>query len=235
MRTMQWFVMAAILMTAIPASAQVDEKKVNVNVGAGYTFALSDVRTYLGDGWNLGLGLTFNLNPKVGLQVEYGYTDLGNKDFIIPVAGTPGGATTNQTFTAHGPMHNLDFNLVFKPAGGKGAKASPYIVAGGGYYHRSIEVTTPAVGYVPPLCNPWYYVCYPGGFVPVDKVVGHRSSDDFGIDVGGGVDVKINDSAMLFFELRYHYIPGKEVTDASGVSHGKANGHFLPFTVGIRF
>ena len=126
------------------------------------------------------------------------------------MAGTPGGATTTQTFTAHGPMHNLDFNVVFKPAGGKGAKASPYIVAGGGYYHRSIEVTSPAVGYVPPYCNPWYYVCFPGGFIPVDKVVGHRSSDDFGIDVGGGVDVKMGDSAILFFDSAITTSPARK-------------------------
>ena len=69
----------------------------------------------------------------------------------------------------------------------------------------------------------------------MDKVVGHRSSDDFGVDVGGGVDVKMGDSAILFFELRYHYIPGKDVTDSAGKSYGKATGHFLPFTVGVKF
>ena len=70
MRAVKWFVVAAVLFAAIPVSAQVDKKKVNVNIGAGYTFALSDVRNYLGDGWNLGLGMTFNVNPKMGFQVE---------------------------------------------------------------------------------------------------------------------------------------------------------------------
>ena len=72
MRAMKWIMVAAIVLAALPASAQVDEKKVNINLGAGYTFALSDVRNYLGDGWNLGLGMTFNVNPKMGFQVEYG-------------------------------------------------------------------------------------------------------------------------------------------------------------------
>jgi len=45
----------------------------------------------------------------------------------------------------------------------------PYLIAGGGWYYRPIQVTTPSVGYIPGYCNPWWYVCYPGGFVPVTR------------------------------------------------------------------
>ena len=67
-------------------------------------------------------------------------------------------------------------------------------------------MTTPGVGYVPGYCDPWWYVCYPGGFVPVENIVGERSSTDFGMVFGGGVNFNI-----AFAEVRYHYIWGPTV------------------------
>ena len=99
-------------------------------------------------------------------------------------------------------------------------------------------MTTPGVGYVPGYCDPWWYVCYPGGFVPVENIVGKRSSTDFGMDFGGGVNF-----GAIYAEIRYHYIWGPEIAaqlnpltgeTASGTG-GKANGQFLQTTFGIRF
>ena len=58
---------------------------------------------------------------------------------------------------------------------------------------------------------------------------------NFGINVGGGVSFPVGDSASIYFEARYHYIWGSDVTDATGTSYGKANGQFFPITGGIRF
>jgi hypothetical protein len=76
-------------------------------------------------------------------------------------------------------------------------------------------------------------VCYPGAFVPVENVVGKRSSTDFGMDFGGGVTFGAN----FFVEARYHYLWGPTI-DTSGVGGSearKANGQFLPITFGVRF
>ena len=108
-----------------------------------------------------------------------------------------------------------------------------------GVYYRPIKVTTPGVGYVPGYCDPWWYVCYPGGFVPVENIVGDRSSTDFGMDFGGGLKF-----GAFYAEARYHYIWGPEVEEqftnlppvaASGVTDRKANGQFFQLTFGIRF
>ena len=71
MRAVKWFVVLALVLAAIPAAAQVDEKKINVNFGGGFTFALSDVSNYLGNGYNVSLGMTFNFNKKVSMRVQY--------------------------------------------------------------------------------------------------------------------------------------------------------------------
>jgi opacity protein-like surface antigen len=235
MRSVKWFVIAAAILAAVPAWAQVDEKKINVNFGGGFTTSLSDIKDHVGNGYNFAVGLTINPAPKFGIQVEYSYNGLGEKQIDIPVSPTPGGSTTTGQFFGDANFHYIDFNAVLRPMGGSGSKANPYIIAGFGWYHRSIKVTTPSVGYVPGYCDPWWYVCYPGGFVPVDKILGSRSSDDWGINVGGGIDFKLGSSAAIYVEARYHYIWGPEVLDSTGKSYGKANGQFLPIIFGVRF
>jgi opacity protein-like surface antigen len=233
MRMTKWFVIGALLVAAMPAAAQSDDKKVNFNIGGGYTFALSDVRNYLGDGYNVNVGLIFNVKPTVGFQVEYGFNGLGQKQVQLPVSPTPSGSSTDQPFYADMNMQFVDFNLIVKPK--TSGKAAPYLIAGIGYYYRPVKVTTPSVGYVPGYCSPWWYVCYPGGWVPTTSIIGSRSSSDFGMDFGVGVNVKAGDSASVYFEARYHYIWGPEVTDSTGKSYGKATGQFFPITFGVRF
>jgi hypothetical protein len=113
-----------------------------------------------------------------------------------------------------------------------------------GVYYRPIKVTTPSVGWVPGYCDPWWYICYPGGFVPVDNVVGERSSTDFGMSFGGGVRF-----GPVYAELRYHYIWGPTIegnpqvsnpivgdpTGTASLAGKKADGQFLATTFGVRF
>jgi opacity protein-like surface antigen len=114
-------------------------------------------------------------------------------------------------------------------------RTAPYALAGVGVYYRPVKVTTPGVGYVPGYCDPWWYVCYPGGFVPVENIVGERSSTDFGMNFGGGVNVALSDTASFYVEARYHYIWGPEVTNPLTNESQKANGQFFPITFGFRF
>jgi opacity protein-like surface antigen len=230
MRRVALILMVAVLVTATPVLAQ--DKRVDVNIGAGYTFALSEVRKHLGDGYNIDFGLTFHVTPMLGIQVEYAYNGLGKKQ-VDPAAGTlPAGAVESPIY-ADMNMQYADFNLVIKPP--TSGKAKPYLVAGMGVYYRPVKVTTPTAGYVPPYCDPWYYYCWPGGFVEVDQILATRSSTGFGIDVGGGVNLMVTDKASVYVEARYHYIWGPELKDEQGVSQGKANGQFFPITFGVRF
>jgi len=237
MRAVKWVVVLAVVLAAVPAGAQVNERAVNVNFGGGYTIALSDVKDHLGDGYNISAGLTFNLSPVVGLQVEYGFNGLGEKQVKVPVCPSAGCTNpTDEPFYANMNMQHVDFNLVLR--GNPAGSVSPYAIVGVGYYYRPIEVTTPAVGYVPGYCDPWWYWCYPGGWVSYDKVVGSRSSSDVGINVGGGVSFRLGDAAALYVEARYHYIwgPSYDVTDSAGKHYtGTATGQFLPIVVGLRF
>jgi opacity protein-like surface antigen len=229
MRRVVAFLFVAALVAAVPASAQ--DKKVDVNIGGGYTFSLSEVRKHLGDGYNIDFGLTYMVTPVIGIQAEYSYNGLGKKQ--IDVSGIVPPGTVQSPVYADMNMQYGDFNLVFKPP--TSGKAKPYIVAGMGVYYRPVKATTPTVGYVPPYCDPFWYYCWPGGFVEVDQVLAQKSSTGFGIDFGAGMTFWASESVGIYFEARYHYIWGPELKDAEGNSVGKANGQFLPITFGVRF
>jgi opacity protein-like surface antigen len=228
MRRIAGLLFVVALFASIPAQAQAQERKYYFNIGGGYTFSLSEVREHLGDGGNFALGATFMLNDWIGIQGEYGYTGLGEKRIPKDI---PGAGVTN--FDVHGSMHYGTANLVF---GGRPARAIvTYFVGGVGVYNRPVTLTTPTVGFVPGFCDPYWYVCWPGGFVEVDQVITSRSSTDFGINVGVGLNFSIKGNTSAYFEVRYHYIWGPEITNNAGASQGKANGQFLPLTFGIRF
>lgn len=223
----------SFFITAAPAGAQPEDRRVTVNVGGGYTFALSEVREHLGDGYNVDFGVTFHINENLGIQAEYSFNGMGEKLVRLPEATPPPGQTLVRDLYANMNMQYGSFNLVFKPSTERRAK--PYVVAGVGVYYRPVQVTTPGLGYVPPYCSPWWYWCWPGGVVPVDYILAERGSTDFGVDFGGGVNFALSDAASFYVEARYHYIWGPELRNASGASQGKANGQFLPIVFGLRF
>ncbi len=231
MRRVAAFLFVAALVAAVPAGAQ--DKLVDVNIGGGYTSALSEVANHLGDGYHFNIGIAFNVSPVIAIQAEYSFNALGQKQVNLPVSATPLATTVDSPFYADMNMQYGDFNLLFKPQ--VESRAKPYIVAGIGVYYRPVKVTTPSVGYVPGYCDPFWYYCSPGGYVPVDLIVGSRSSTDFGMDFGGGVNFQVREGASIYIEARYHYMWGPEVTNPSTNVKQKANGQFLPITFGVRF
>jgi len=222
-----------VFVAASPAMAQDPDKKVTVNLGGGYTLTTGAVRDHLGDGYNIHFGVGIKLNDKVTLQPEYAFNGLGEKQINVTGTVPPGQTPVNNLF-GNMNMQWGAFNLVFGPKAESG-KVRPYVVVGPGIYYRKIEVTTPSVGWVPGYCDPWWGWCYPGGLVPVDKILGSASQTSFGMNFGAGVNVPMGDSASFYIEARYHYIWGSEVIDSSGKSWGKANGQFFPITGGFRF
>jgi len=235
----QWtIVVFAITALAGPlsTSARAQDKAGYFILGGGFTMPNAEVRDHLGDGWHFTIGGQYNATPVIGIEGLYSFNGLGEKRLSIPVSGAPGGSGVPTDFFADMNMQFGTVSVVFqKPEG----TVKPYGVVGGGVYYRPVKVTTPGVGYIPGYCDPFWYVCYPGGFVPVDNIIGSRSSTDFGMDFGGGVKF-----GGFYGEVRYHYIWGPEIeeqhTQLPAASGGlntdrKANGQFLQFTLGIRF
>jgi opacity protein-like surface antigen len=232
-------VMCAVATLAGPlsTSAMAQDKPAYFILGGGFTAPNSDVRDHLGDGYNVVIGGQYNVTPVIGIEGLYSFNGLGSKEISLPVSVQPiAGGVPTPFFADMNMQYGTASVVVQKPEG----PAQPYGVVGMGVYYRPIKVTSPGVGYVPGYCDPWWYVCYPGGFVPVDNIIGERSSTDFGMDFGGGLKF-----GAFFAEARYHYIWGPEVeeqvttlpstTTTTSTDERKANGQFFVMSFGIRF
>jgi opacity protein-like surface antigen len=235
MRTTLVVLVTGVLATLPAGASAQDVKRVNVSFGGGFTIPNSEVRDHLGDGYNFNAGVQVNVTPVIGIEGLYSFNGLGQKRISIPVAGIPGADPTPTDFFGDMNMQYGTGSVVIQTPEGK---IRPYGLVGMGVYYRPIKVTTPGVGFVPGYCDPWWYVCVPGGFVPVENIVGDRSSTDFGMDFGGGVHF-----GAIYAEIRYHYIWGPTIEPQVNPLDGstgnatarKANGQFLATTFGFRF
>ena len=233
MRTTVWVVTIAMLGITVPAGAQ--DRKVEGNIGGGYSAVIGDAREHTGDAGLFEAGVTFNFTPTLGFKTNYNYTGLGKeKTVTLPVTNPPSQPSL-QEFSADGNMHDVTFDFVMK--GDPSSRAVPYGLFGPGIYHRTVNITTPAVGFTT-ICDPYWYVCYPVA-VSVDQVIGSRSSTDFGINFGGGVAFKVGESTSIYFDVRYIYIwgPTFDIPAVGGnpARSFKGNAQALPFTFGVRF
>src|SRR5262245_30155123 len=203
------------------AVAGADERKFSGNVGAGGVFPTSSSGDRFKTGFNFNLGCSYIASSKVAVQVEYGYNSLGVKGRVLNATD----------FDANHLMYYFDLNLVLKTPSDR--NVGFYGLIGGGYYYRKVEITRFAGNALVPVCDPWLYVCYTT-VVPVENILGSRSSWDPGFDVGAGISFKAGESARIYVESRYHYIFGDEFRLPTGGTQ-KATGQYLPLTVGVRF
>ncbi|HUL72307.1 MAG TPA: outer membrane beta-barrel protein [Vicinamibacterales bacterium] len=235
MRSLGLIVAAAVAACCVSAPAQAQDRKVQVNIGGGYTATTGKVHDHLGDGGNFMIGVTFNANEHLGIQAEYGYTPVGSKEVDVPYVQPLSGSA--QVSAGH-HMHQGTFNLIGK-FGAADAKARPYGVVGVGVYDRVVQLTSPGTGLVT-VCDPWWYICYPVA-VPVTNILGERSSTDFGMNFGGGVNVKLAEHVAFYTEARFHYIWGPKAssfiqgTPPAGFVDSNANGQYFQITFGLRF
>ena len=227
MRTFMALVVVT-LMAASTASAQ--DRRVHFTIGGGVTTPVSDVSDRFGTGGNFQVGVVFDVNDVFAVQGEYAFNRLGGEDRVLQGIATPASAATPILIESHHNMQYLSFNSIFRPAGDSALK--PYGIGGFGFYYREVSLTTPDVGFTT-VCDPWWYVCFPAA-VPVDQIIGERSTWDPGISLGGGVSFRIGESSEFYVETRWHYMWGPEFTDLDGNTQ-KANGQYFPVTFGFRF
>jgi hypothetical protein len=83
-------------------------------------------------------------------------------------------------------------------------------------------------------------VCYPT-LVEVDRIIGDRSSNDFGINFGGGIT--FGGDGKFYVEARYHYVWGPTVEEQVNPLTGQricpndcsTNAQYIPITFGFRW
>ena len=204
---------AVAVAAAVPASAQ--DKPVTARVGAIAVGPLSDSGRVFSPGLGVDIGADWNLTPQIGLKFDAVATALGAQSQPEHPASVPVGVTPRMQFATA--------NVFFQSPPGK---ARIYVTGGVGVYRRTVELTLSSSDFVT-VCNPWWFVCYPGP-VPSSHVSGTRSSVDFGVNVGAGFT-----ASHFFAEMRYHFVWGPSYAMPQGQT--PASGKFLPIVIGVRF
>jgi hypothetical protein len=185
--------------------------------GGGFNAPVSDATTYSTYGGNITLGAGWNFNKVLGALIEYQFIDNKIPGATLAAVGAPGGYTRVWSFTID-PVVNLPITGRF---GG-------YFTGGGGFYRKVVTFTTP----VPVLYCDYFGFCYEG---TENAVIGHFSSNQGGMNIGGGVTWKAfgpDSKAKLFAEVRYVWV---DSPSASATQQGTGTFTTIPVTFGIRW
>jgi opacity protein-like surface antigen len=216
----------------LPLSASAQDKPVTFNLGAGPFWPSGEVGDRFDTGFTIPVGITANLTDTVGLQFEYMFARMNGPSATLSGTNDNGVPASIQLDTNH-YMHTGTFNVVVGEQRARGAGG--YAIGGLGFYRRSVQLTTPSVGFAT-VCDPWWWVCFPVA-VPVTQIIGTRSSTDLGFNVGGGVTF-----GNFYAEVRYHYVRGPEFAvpaqlplPGGQTGNVRATGHYLPVNFGVRF
>ena len=186
----------------------------NATIGGGVGFPQGTSSNFANNGANFVAGGGPNVRRYLGLDAEFMWHTLPIKQNIINAFQVP---------NASARVYAVTLNAIVPiPTHGK---MGFYAIGGGGWYHRSGELTAPAL--VPgTICDPfliWWGDCV-DGLVPGQKVLASSSSDAFGGNIGGGITYEFGWGLKVFGEVRYHHAP-----------HNKADTDLLPLTFGLRW
>ncbi len=227
-----------LLIMSAPAGAQ--DKPVSINIGAGVLMPLSGLNDAFdtgGERWDRrDVQCVADFRPSGG--VHYNWMPGPEKTILVsPDPGrnkclVPVDREQSQHSFGHVQRH---LRVAANREGWRIRHRWPRLLSSDG-----TQLTSPAVGYTNGLrsvLGPW---CYPAA-VSVDNILVDRLSNDFGINLGGGVTFG-GESAKFYAEFRYHYVWGPEVRAQGAVVSGgpceqgcSTNAQYSEINFGVRF
>lgn len=229
-----WVCLLACLLTCLSglsgagAAAQDDDEytrsvagPVGFNFGLVLDAPLGDTAEHIDVGTGFTAGVSFRPHPIIGIRLDYLFSWHDVDGDILDATNLEGTHTLQAgslSVVVH-PYHHGPFGF--------------YVIAGGGLYYRTVDITQLEGVGVGTYCDPYLGFCYPTA-VPVSSVVGSHSETDFGLSGGLGMYFMIDPPVRLYLEAKYNFIFGPEFTDADGDSQ-HANGQYLPIVLGVAF
>jgi opacity protein-like surface antigen len=190
---------------------------------AGYVVAQGDFGDIVDDTWTVSGGATW-WPGKVGIDLELGWTDFSVSNDTIRaindlIESDPG--NTGRVDDGSSTIWSLTTNAIWGPD--TGGKVGFYLTGGVGAYWINNRLTSRGLAYYPPICDPWFWWCRPGGVGPANFVEAEDSSTNFGYNAGIGLNVEMASGSQLYFEVKYHSVDTKE------------NTAYVPIQVGYRW
>jgi hypothetical protein len=222
-----------ILFSCIPIDAQ-DFSKVNLHIGGGIGVPTGETGRFAGLSGAFQIGAGPNLSAHNSLVGEFMWQGLPPNNNALSAVANPlcGGSLTlscaitlTQNFGTSSNLYVVTANYMYHR---EGHVYGFYLIAGGGWYYRHLELLNYTV--VPgTVCEPawdwWGYTCQ-NGFITTGNTLAVRGVSSGGGNAGGGITLKVTSSGLrLYMEARYHYSP----------EAGRISTHVVPVMFGIRW
>jgi hypothetical protein len=215
-------------------------------VGGGFTLPVGGSHDYLATSYNIQAGAARNFNKRYGVQVEFDWANFGFQtatlnNLLAIYDGPPIFATDqngNPLSQIGGSSHvwslTLDPIINFYTSDTWGA----YVIGGGGFYHKTGNITTPAIEEEDTFFGPIQF--------QANQTIDKYTSNAVGVNGGVGATYKFSRfaSTRFYVEARYVYT----FNSARQFSFGDANGNgfnvfpqisaktgYIPVTFGVRF
>lgn len=190
------------------------------SIGAGPAVPVFDASKRFPVGGQLNLGLGLRVLDRITVQVDYLYSNYGVMADVLK------SGNFNATHTVQ--AGNLDFLVSVLP---RADNVDLYVVAGPGLYGRIVEITSVTGSPIPTFCDPTLLLCA-SGVAPAAATLARASRTDPGFNAGLGMSFSLGIPVRLFLDARIHLIWGT-IDTPSGPR--KANGQYIPVTVGFRY
>ena len=211
MLKLRCILLVALMFGGVSVSQAQDESRALFNIGGGVGFPQSDLSNFINSGGHAVIGVGYAFSRVFGMNTEFMWHDLPVNEKTQDFLRTPGAEARQYSWT---------FNPILRIP--EGHRFGAYAIGGIGWYHRSGETTTPAVGVD---CDPSWSCWYGCGIGTVNFVTGSTSANAFGGNIGGGVTVHLGESRAKFYtEFRYHH-----------AGYHNVSTDLIPLTFGIRW
>lgn len=199
-----------------------EDSKLNTNLAFTITAPMNPTSRFVNVGGGFVAGAGYNITKRNAFVGEFMWNRLGASDSALaPIREALG----TQDVSGHGNLVVLTGNYRFEL---RGKTTGVYFIGGGGWYHRTANVSTHVATGKSISCTPtwewWGFECQ-SGTVMSDQTLASSTSDALGVNGGIGFTFKVAEPRYRFYiEARYHYAPTKNVKT-----------ELIPITIGIRF
>jgi hypothetical protein len=199
--------------------------RIAIEAGGGFDEPVSDTSNYVNSGWDITVGGGMHFSRALSALLEYQFISDGLPGNIIAQAGSQGGNVHLWSFTFD-PVYDI------WPKASNGA----YVTGGVGFYRKvtNFTVQTPQQ-----FC--YYFYC---GVGYSNSTVGHFSSNQAGINIGGGYRHKFlgmygDGKLELYAEARFvdAFTPAVKNKSPNGLGNTTigAGTRLIPINFGFRF
>lgn len=193
------------------------------HLNAGYLFASGETADFLDDDWTIGGGAMYWPSAwPVGIKLDVNWWRMDMSSEAIQAINDAIQEDPNNTGqVTGGDFETWQFGLNAIWSLGADQSNGLYLTGGISYNDVTGRLLDTGLVYYPPVCNPWWWWCLPGGVGPGTFIRGEASSQEFGWNVGVGFGFA---DGAGFTELRYERIEFENTSL-----------EYIPLTVGFRF